>query len=50
MVYRIYVEKKPQFAVDGGAVLADLNVALGIKTVVYVWIIIRYVCEKLPIE
>ena len=33
MVYRIYVEKKPQFAVDGGAVLADLNVALGIKTV-----------------
>ena len=33
MVYRIYVEKKPRFAVDGGAVLADLNVALGIKTV-----------------
>ena len=22
MVYRIYVEKKPRFAVDGGAVLA----------------------------
>ena len=50
MVYRIYVEKKPQFAVDGGAVLADLNVALGIKTVENVRIINRYDCEKLPKE
>lgn len=48
MVYRIYVEKKPRFAVDGGAVLADLNVALGIKTVENVRIINRYDCEKLP--
>ena len=46
MVYRIYVEKKPRFAVDGGAVLADLNVALGIKTVENVRIINRYDCEK----
>ena len=46
MVYRIYVEKKPQFAVDGGAVLADLNVALGIKTVENVRIINRYDCES----
>lgn len=50
MVYRIYVEKKPQFAVDGDAVLADLNVALGIKTVENVRIINRYDCEKLPKE
>ena len=50
MVYRIYVEKKPQFAVDGGALLADLNVALGIKTVENVRIINRYDCEKLPKE
>ena len=50
MVYRIYVEKKPQFAVDGGAVLADLNVALVIKTVENVRIINRYDCEKLPKE
>ena len=49
-VYRIYVEKKPQFAVDGGAVLADLNVALGITSVENVRIINRYDCEKLPKE
>ena len=50
MVYRIYVEKKPQFAVDGGAVLADLNVALGITSVENVRVINRYDCEKLPEE
>ena len=49
-VYRIYVEKKPQFAVDGGAVLSDLNVALGITSVENVRIINRYDCEKLPKE
>ena len=50
MVYRIYVEKKPQFAVDGGAVLSDLNVALGITSVENVRVINRYDCEKLPEE
>ena len=50
MVYRIYVEKKPQFAVDGGAVLADLNVALGMNSVENVRVINRYDCEKLPEE
>ena len=50
MVYRIYVEKKPRFAVDGGAVLSDLNVALGITSVKNVRIINRYDCEKLPRE
>ncbi|MGN1340712.1 MAG: phosphoribosylformylglycinamidine synthase [Oscillospiraceae bacterium] len=49
-VYRIYVEKKPQFAVDGGAVLSDLNVALGITSVEIVRIINRYDCEKLSKE
>ncbi len=49
-VYRIYVEKKPQFAVDGGAVLSDLNVALGISSVENVRIINRYDCEKLSKE
>ncbi len=49
-VYRIYVEKKPRFAVDGGAVLTDLNVALGISSVENVRIINRYDCEKLPEE
>ncbi len=50
MVYRIYVEKKPQFAVDGSAVLADLNVALGITSAENVRVINRYDCEKLPEE
>ncbi len=49
-VYRIYVEKKPQFAVDGGAVLSDLNVALGITSVENVRVINRYDCEKLSKE
>ncbi len=49
-VYRIYVEKKPQFAVDGAAVLSDLTVALGIKSVESVRVINRYDAEKLPKE
>ena len=49
-VYRIYVEKKPQFAVDGGAVLSDLTVALGMKSVESVRVINRYDAEKLPKE
>ncbi len=49
-VYRIYVEKKPEFAVDGKATLSDLTVALGIKSVEDVRIINRYDAEKLPKE
>ena len=49
-VYRIYVEKKPQYAVEGAEVLSDLNVALGIKSVESVRIINRYDAEKLPRE
>ena len=49
-VYRIYVEKKPQFAVDGAAVLSDLTVALGMKSVESVRVINRYDAEGLSKE
>ena len=42
MVYRVYVEKKKLFAVEGGDVLADLNTALGVKSVKNVRIVNRY--------
>lgn len=47
MVYRIYVEKKRIYAVEAGDVLADLNTALGIKSVKSVRIINRYDAEGL---
>ena len=47
MVYRIYVEKKKLFAVDGAATLADLNTALGIRSVKGVRVINRYDVEGL---
>ncbi len=47
MVYRIYVEKKKLFAVDGAAALADLNTALGISSVKGVRIVNRYDVEGL---
>ena len=49
-VYRIYVEKKPQFAVDGSAVLSDLTVALGISSVKNVRVINRYDAEGISRE
>lgn len=49
-VYRIYVEKKPQFSVDGAAVLSDLTVALGMKSVESVRVINRYDAEGLSKE
>ncbi len=49
-VYRIYVEKKPQFAVDGAAVLSDLTVALGMSSVKSVRVINRYDAEGLSKE
>ena len=45
MVYRVYVEKKKLFAVEGGAVLDDLNTALGVKSVSGVRIVNRYDVE-----
>ena len=49
-VYRIYVEKKPSFAVDGAATLSDLTVALGMKSVESVRVINRYDAEGLSQE
>ena len=49
-VYRIYVEKKPQFAVEGKAVLSDLKTALQIKGIKDVRIINRYDAEGLSKE
>ena len=49
-VYRIYVEKKPQFAVEGGAVLSDLQTALRIEGVKAVRIVNRYDAEGLTKE
>ncbi|MDE6729057.1 MAG: phosphoribosylformylglycinamidine synthase, partial [Oscillospiraceae bacterium] len=50
MVYRVYVEKKKLYAVDGAAALADLNTALGIKSVSGVRVINRYDVEGLSEE
>ncbi len=49
-VYRIYVEKKPQFAVEGKAVLSDLKTALQIKGIKDVRIVNRYDAEGLSKE
>lgn len=50
MVYRVYVEKKKTYAVDGNAVLEDLNVALGMKSVERVRVVNRYDVEGLSEE
>ena len=50
MVYRVYVEKKKLFAVEGGEVLADLNTALGVRSVKSVRIINRYDVEGISEE
>ncbi len=49
-VYRIYVEKRPEFAVEGDSVKNDLNIALGLFTVEGVRIINRYDAEGLSRE
>ena len=49
-VYRIYVEKKPQFAVEGKAVLSDLKTALQIKGIKDVRIVNRYDAEGITKE
>ncbi len=49
-VYRIYVEKKPQFAVDGKAVLSDLQTALQIEGIEDVRIVNRYDAEGISKE
>ncbi len=49
-VYRIYVEKKPQFAVEGKAVLSDLKTALQVKGIENVRTVNRYDAEGLSKE
>lgn len=49
-VYRIYVEKKPQYAVEGEAVLSDLQTALRMECVTAVRIINRYDVEEISEE
>ncbi len=50
MVYRVYVEKKKLFAVEGGDVLADLTTALGVRSVTNVRIVNRYDVEGISEE
>ena len=50
MVYRIYVEKKPDCAVEAAGVLSDLRTALGMEQVESVRVINRYDAEGLSAE
>ncbi|MCM1461145.1 MAG: phosphoribosylformylglycinamidine synthase [Bacteroides sp.] len=49
-VYRIYVEKKPQYAVEGEAVLSDLKTALRVEGIDGVRVINRYDVEEISPE
>lgn len=49
-VYRIYVEKKQEFAVEGKAVRSDLRTALQMKNVEGVRIVNRYDAEEITKE
>ena len=44
-VYRIFVEKKPDFAVEAGSVLSDIQSSLGIRELTSVRLINRYDVE-----
>ncbi|MEY8359199.1 phosphoribosylformylglycinamidine synthase [Anaerotruncus colihominis] len=46
-VYRIYVEKKPPFAVEAAGVLADIRTVLGLGCVEHVRILNRYDVEHI---
>ncbi|MBP1559285.1 MAG: phosphoribosylformylglycinamidine synthase, partial [Oscillospiraceae bacterium] len=50
VVYRIYVEKKPDCAVEAAGVLADLRTALGMEQVESVRVINRYDAEGLSAQ
>ena len=50
MVYRIYVEKKPEYAVQAKALRHEVKSYLGIKTVENVRVLIRYDVENLSEE
>ena len=46
-VFRVYVEKKEQFAVEAGKILADIRTALGIDHLQSVRLLQRYDVEGL---
>ncbi|MBO5500890.1 MAG: hypothetical protein J6A48_02590, partial [Clostridia bacterium] len=50
MVYRIYVEKKPELANEARALLSDANAFLGIKGLEKVRLINRYDVENITEE
>ena len=50
MVYRVYVEKKPELAHEAKALLADAVVLLGIKGLKNVRVINRYDAENISEE
>ena len=47
MVYRIYVEKKPELANEAGALLSDVRTLLGISSLEHVRILNRYDAENI---
>lgn len=49
-VYRIYVEKKPEFAVEANSVLSDIKSALGMEKLTGIRVINRYDAEGLSEE
>jgi len=49
-VYRIYVEKKPEFAVEANSLLGDIKSALGMEGLKSLRVINRYDAEKLTAE
>ncbi len=49
-VYRIYVEKKPEFAVEARSLLADIGSALGIEGLRSIRVINRYDAQGLTPE
>lgn len=50
MVYRIFTEKKKEFAAEAGALLADINGLLQIKNVTSLRVINRYDVENITKE
>lgn len=49
-VYRIYVEKKPEFAVEAKSIIADIKSALGLENLKDLRVINRYDAEGLSAE
>ena len=49
-VYRIYVEKKPEFAVEAAGVLSDLQTVLMLDKVEGVRILNRYDVENIDVR